>query len=294
MGLNGREPELGCPLAERIAQAVAEAVAAGDQSRKDVFAQFADQPKTVVYRHIARVLETTGAKLAPTKLLSQRSRAMTEAEEDAEIAAVMPTVEEIERLAAGGKVGAVEPLSHHAAPAPAEPVLAAEPVNPVAEQPQTPRHAAPAPPEPPESVLEDLEPADDASSGQAELSPSRRAVEPARPGPGRALVVNGDGEVTVDVAAGMVHALAQASALMELAKHADGSGIRNARLMVVAIDLFGKTCERKARMDADLSDSSQQGAYLRAITDAVLAEPADVKARILARMKFSPVGDVSQ
>jgi hypothetical protein len=32
-------------------------------------------------------------------------------------------------------------------------------------------------------------------------------------------------------------------------------------------------------------DSSQQGAYLRAITNAVLAEPADVKARILARMR---------
>jgi hypothetical protein len=53
----------------------------------------------------------------------------------------------------------------------------------------------------------------------------------------------------------------------------------------VAIDLYGKTAERKARVDADLSDSGQQGAYLRAITNAVLAEPADVKARILARMR---------
>jgi hypothetical protein len=39
--LNGRVPERERPLAERIAGAVAEAVAAGDQSRKDVFALFA-------------------------------------------------------------------------------------------------------------------------------------------------------------------------------------------------------------------------------------------------------------
>ena len=50
------------PLSERIAEAVAEASAAGDQSRKDVFAQFADQPKTVVYRHIDRALESHGGE----------------------------------------------------------------------------------------------------------------------------------------------------------------------------------------------------------------------------------------
>ena len=41
-------------LADRIAQAVAAAAAAGNMSRKDVVAQFADQPKTVVYQQSRR------------------------------------------------------------------------------------------------------------------------------------------------------------------------------------------------------------------------------------------------
>jgi hypothetical protein len=217
--LNGR----GLPgsLAERISQAVAEAAAAG-LSRRDVVAKFADQPKTVVYREIAKAIAAMGATLAPTKL-PRRSRGMTEDEQAAELGAMMPSIDEIERLAAGDVMPTVDPAS--------------------------------------------------------------TAVDKVRPGSGRDLLVKANGAVTVDIGAGMVKALEKAEALMNLAEDENGTGIRNARLMVVAVDLFGRTAERKARIDADLSDASRQDAFLRQVGEAIMAEPPEVRKRILARLR---------
>jgi hypothetical protein len=224
MGLNETLARNTALIAE-ITGAVA-AAKDGTASRREIFSRFADRAsKATIYRHIDAAIASTGATLAPTKLPPRPGATMSEAEQEKELSELMPSVEEIERLAAGEVVPAAEPIS-------------------------------------------------------------RAVVEQARSDPAHDLVADPSGEVvTVDVGAGMVRALGRAEALMDMAEHADGSGIRNARLMVVAIDLYGKTAERKARVDADLSDSSQQGAYLRAITNAVLAEPADVKARILARMR---------
>jgi hypothetical protein len=241
MGLNEVNLRTGA-LAAEIARAVADS--GGTASRRDIFARFADRaPKSVIYRHIASVLDATGAMLAPTKLPPRRP-GITEAEQEAELTEAMPEVEAIERLVAGGEVP------------PAEPVL--EEIGPL--------------------VLEEI---GQPVVGESTAGPVSRVVEQARAG---RLMVEADGEIMVDIAAGMVRALWRAEKLMIKAEHEDGE-IRNARLMVVAIDLYGKTAERKARVDADLSDSSQLGAYLRAITNAVLAEPAEVKARILARMR---------
>jgi hypothetical protein len=274
-------------LADRIAQAVAAAAAAGNMSRKDVVAQFADQPKTVVYRHIAKAIEATGVKLEKTKL-ARRSPAMTEAEQEAELAAVMPAVEEIERLCAGGELPAPDPadpapISNPPVAAPVVEETGAGDVVTAAEfvvEPFAPLVIDDLAP----LVLEEIGPtSEDSEKAPPDNPPSRRNVEPARPA-SRELTINANGEAVIDLAAGMERALARAEKLMIKAEHEDGE-VRNARLMVVAIDLFGKTAERKARMDADLSDASQQAAYLRALTNAVLAEPADVKARILARMR---------
>jgi hypothetical protein len=246
MGLNDGAARMRSLLADVTA---AVAAAGGTASRREVFARFADRAsRASVYRCIDAAVESTGATLAPTKL-PPRLPGMTIAEQDAELTEVMPEVAVIEALAGGYQA-------------------VSEPSAPVAdvEQPISP------------AVPEAATQADD----YHHLEPPPRAVEQARQP--RDLMVNAGGEVTVDLSAGMVRALGRAEKLMEKAEQEDGE-IRNARLMVVAIDLYGKTAERKARVDADLSDSGQQGAYLRAITNAVLAEPADVKARILARMR---------
>jgi hypothetical protein len=248
MGLNDGAARMRSLLADVTA---AVAAAGGTASRREVFARFADRAsRASVYRCIDAAVESTGATLAPTKL-PPRLPGMTIAEQDAELTEVMPEVAVIEALAGG----------YQAVSEPSAPVADVE---------------HPSSPAMPEAATQ----ADE--SEYHHLEPPPRAVEQARQP--RDLMVNADGEVTVDLSAGMVRALGRAEKLMEKAEHEDGE-IRNARLMVVAIDLYGKTAERKARVDADLSDSSQQGAYLRAITNAVLAEPADVKARILARMR---------
>ena len=55
--------------------------------------------------------------------------------------------------------------------------------------------------------------------------------------------------------------------------------------MVVAIDLYGRTAERKARMDSDLADGSRQDAFLRQVGEAIMAEEPAVRKRILARLR---------
>jgi hypothetical protein len=72
--------------------------------------------------------------------------------------------------------------------------------------------------------------------------------------------------------------------LMGLAK--DGSGkIRNARLAAVSIDLKGRAVERLTRVRTAMDDEGQAAVYLRQVTDAILREPPDVKARILSRLR---------
>jgi len=188
-------------LAADIARAVAES--GGTASRRDIFAMFSDRgSRAVVYRHIADVLDATGAKLAPTKL-APRPMLSDEAQE-AELHAAAATVEEIETMAAG--------------------VVTLPPAEP----------------------------------------PARQVVAQAR---GADLMVDRDGRVGVDVAAGLERALTKCEALMAMAETEEGK-IRNPRLLVVAIDLYGKTAERKARVDADLSEASTMQAYLRALTAA--------------------------
>ncbi len=262
MGVNEASTRSNALIAE-ITSAVS-AAKDGSASRRQIFNRFADRAsKATVYRHIDMAIESTGAKLAPTRY--RRQAAMTEAEQEVELHEVMPEVEAIARLAVrkvmaaeGAEEVDVDNVNDNRLP------------GPVAEQPQAPQEPIEARRRPPQKPEEAPRP----YPSPVSAANSRRAD----------LMVNADGEVVIDLSAGMSRALVRAEKLMEKAETEDGE-IRNNRLMIVAIDLYGKTAERKARVDADLSDSSQQGAYLRAITNAVLAEPADVKARILARMR---------
>jgi hypothetical protein len=161
MGLNGLIAE---PLARSAALAaeITSAVAAAHGtaiSRRDIFARFADRAsRATIYRHLDAAIASTGVRLAPTKLARPPGFAMTEAEQEAELAEVRDAVDEIERLVAGGDVLA-EPTLQPEPPAAQEikpdNILLDQsvptPEPPVVEQTSAPRPAAP---EPPEGVLE--------------------------------------------------------------------------------------------------------------------------------------------
>jgi hypothetical protein len=88
----------------------------------------------------------------------------------------------------------------------------------------------------------------------------------------------------VDLVAELHGSIAHCDMLMGLAMDSEGK-IRNARLAAVSIDLKGRACERLARVRASQDDDSQAAVYLRQLTDAILAEPPDVRARLLARLR---------
>jgi hypothetical protein len=106
-----------------------------------------------------------------------------------------------------------------------------------------------------------------------------RALGPATPRGGQLT------DRPVDLAQRIHKSLDTIDKLATMAEHHDGS-IKNPRLAITTIDLLGKTAERLARIQADLSDQSRVADYLRGVEAAILDEEDPVvRARLAKRLR---------
>jgi hypothetical protein len=92
-------------------------------------------------------------------------------------------------------------------------------------------------------------------------------------------------DTPIDEVAELHADLADANRLKALAKSPDGKKVLNAKLLMFATDVKGRIIERLSRVRVSQDEASQAAVYLKQITAAILEEPPEVKARILARLR---------
>jgi hypothetical protein len=88
----------------------------------------------------------------------------------------------------------------------------------------------------------------------------------------------------IDMVAELHGSIAHCDLLMRMAMDSEGK-IRNARLAAVSIDLKGRAIERLSRVRTSLEEESQQAEFLRQVGQAIMAEPPEIRARILGRLR---------
>lgn len=78
--------------------------------------------------------------------------------------------------------------------------------------------------------------------------------------------------------------LAELDGLMAIAKTSDGK-IKNAKLVLLTVDLIGKTLHRAAAIQDTIADQQGQIEFLRAIVTVIKEEEPEVRDRLIAKMK---------